>query len=80
MFIECTGVTQETRNGLSKIYLMKGALTVSQDDDTSWVSGTCAEDHSGKVTVLKFTKFGALDNMDCRLQIFETYLMKSFHF
>ena len=41
-------MTKEVRNGVTKYYLMKGELTASEEDDTSWVSGTCAEDHSGK--------------------------------
>lgn len=44
---ECKGVTREVRNGVTKFYLMKGELTTSEEDDTSWVSGACAEDHSG---------------------------------
>ena len=44
---ECTGVTKEVRNGVSKYYLMKGALTATEEEDTSWVSGSCVKEENG---------------------------------
>eukprot|EP00116_Pleurobrachia_bachei_P003179 sb/3463441/ len=38
---------------------MKGELTASAEDDTSWTNGACAEDHSGWVTIIADCSDGA---------------------